>query len=127
MMELIPGELCIGLSHSAFLGAVAVGSTAAVALSIALGRLGRRVRSGHLSQASCNLIWFGALTALFFGTVGLMNILFKWMHPDLALCTSVVGPWLFVPPIVSFVGAVAYGTWDRKRQSEEAPEAPLAQ
>jgi hypothetical protein len=126
-MELKPGELCISSAHPAFLGAMTVGIAAALVLSVALGRLERRLRGVPLSQLYRNLIWFGVLSALFFGTVALLNVLFLSMHPDLTLCTSLIWRWLFVPPILSFVGAVTYGIRDRKRASEREARTPVAQ
>ena len=122
-MDVKPAELCIETTDPAFVGALAAGVAAAVALSFALGRLERPVRGRLIPQLYRNFIWFGVLTALFVGTIALMHVLFQWGHPGMVLCTSLIWRWLFAPPILLFVGGAAWGVRERGRASDQETAA----
>ena len=125
-MDVKPAELCIGTTDPAFVGALAAGVAAALALSFALGRLERPVQGRLIPQLYRNCIWFGVLTALFVGTIALLNVLFQWEHPGMTLCTSLIWRWLFAPPTLLFVGGVACGVRVRGRGSDQGVGTPLA-
>jgi hypothetical protein len=108
-MDPRPGELCIGLTHPAFLASIVLGTIAALLLGGVLGKL-ERPRAGAVpNRMARNLAWFGALTAVFLVSAVVLQGLFSWLHPDLVLCTSVVGPYLFVPPVVLLVTGALRG------------------
>jgi hypothetical protein len=112
-----PASLCIGLGEPSFIASLAAGIVLALLLGVVLGRLERTVDGSPMSQARRNLVWFAALVAVVFGELVLLDRLFALQHPGEALCTSLVWPWFFVPPIVLFVTGALWGARERNRQA----------
>jgi hypothetical protein len=108
-MDSKSGELCIGLAHPAFLASIVLGTLVALMLGAVLGKLERPRVGAAPNRPGRNLAWFGALAAVVLVSAAVLQGLFSWLHPGLALCTSVVGPYLFVPPAVLFVTGVVRG------------------
>lgn len=101
-----------------FLVALAAGVLGALFLSLGLGRLERPRAGPPLSQGHRNLLWFLALATTFVGPMLVLGRLFAWQHPGATLCTSLVGRWFFLPPVVLFVAGAICGARERK------PEGP---
>ncbi len=106
---MVSGSQCIRPDDPAFIAAFGLGIAFAVFLARALVGLEARLAGRKLAWLYRSLAWGVAEGLAFVVPIALTALLDKWQHPERSLCTSLVGRWYFVPPIVLVVTGIAWG------------------
>lgn len=110
---------CIGPNEPAFIAGLAAGLVGAVFLARALVKLEPKLQGRRNVFLRRSLAWAAAEGAVFVGPMALTIGLYAWQHPGRQLCTSLVWPWYFLPPVVLVVTGVVWGVGNAALQRRE--------
>jgi hypothetical protein len=113
---------CIGPNEPAFIAGLAVGLVGAVLLARGLVKLEPKLQGKRKLFMRRSLAWAAAEGAVFVGPMALTIGLYAWQHPDRQLCTSLVWPWYFLPPVVLVATGVVWGVCEAVLQRREGKQ-----
>ena len=113
---------CIGPNEPAFIAGLAAGLVGAVLLARGLVKLEAKLQAKRKVFLRRSLAWAAAEGAVFVGPMALTVGLYAWQHPGRQLCTLLVWPWHFLPPVVLVATGVVWGVCNAVLQRREGKQ-----